>query len=104
MVGGVTMNENQCPNLFTKELQRLVHHMEAMRIADYVEMLEKPARLILTNFIAGLAKGLGIALGATLILALTLEIMRRIILLNIPGIGNFVAEVIHIIESQHGNF
>lgn len=86
----------------TLQLEKLVHHFEALRIADYMELLERPFRLIAINFVAGLARGLGIALGATLIFALMLEFLRRLIMLNIPGIGGFIAELIRIVEMQNG--
>ncbi|EAX47068.1 conserved hypothetical protein [Thermosinus carboxydivorans Nor1] len=86
------------------QLEKLVRHLEALRIADYIELLQKPARLIFLNFVAGIARGLGIAIGATIIFAMMLELLRRLILLNIPGIGNFVAEVVRIVEMKNGKF
>jgi hypothetical protein len=86
------------------KLELLIRHLESMRVAQYMEMLEKPTRLILTNFIAGIARGLGIALGATLVFALMLELLRRVILLNIPGIGSFVAEIMKIVEAHSSRF
>lgn len=85
-------------------LERLVHHLEAMRVADYVEMLEKPARLIFINFLAGVSRGLGIAIGASLVFALLLQVLHRLIILNIPGIGNFIAEIVRIVEMRNGQY
>jgi hypothetical protein len=85
-----------------RQLEKLVHHLESMRVAEYVELLQRPARLIFINFIAGMARGLGIAIGATLVFALMLELLRRIILLHIPGIGEVVAEIVRIVESKNG--
>lgn len=86
------------------KLELLLRHLEALRIAQYMEMLEKPVKLIFTNFIAGIARGLGIALGATLVFALMLELLRRLILLNIPGIGSFIAEIMKIVEAHSTRF
>lgn len=86
-----------------KRLTQLVHHLEAMRVADYVELLQKPHKLIALNFLAGLSRGLGIALGATLLVALVLNFLQRLLILNIPGIGNFVAEIIRIVEQKNGS-
>lgn len=86
-----------------KRLTQLVHHLEAMRVADYVELLQKPHKLIALNFLAGLSRGLGIALGATLLVALVLKFLQRLLILNIPGIGNFVAEIIRIVEQKNGS-
>lgn len=85
-------------------LEKLVRHLESLRIAEYMELLEKPTRLILTNFIAGMARGLGIAIGATVVFAVLLNFLRQLILLNIPGIGDFIAEIIQIVETKNGKF
>ena len=84
------------------QLSKLASRLESMRVAEYMELLEKPGRLILINFIAGIARGLGIAIGATVVFALLLEGLRRLILLNIPGIGSFIADVVRIVETKNG--
>lgn len=83
-------------------MTQLLHHLEVMRVAEYVELLQRPHRLILLNFLAGLSRGLGIALGATLLVALMLHFLQQLLILNIPGIGNFVAEIIRIVEQKNG--
>ncbi len=88
--------------IITAQLERLALYLEKMNVAGYVELLQRPARLLFLNFAAGLARGLGIAIGATLIFALMIELMRRVILLNIPGIGGFVAQIVKIVEETNG--
>ncbi|MBC8016230.1 MAG: hypothetical protein H7X79_10875 [Sporomusaceae bacterium] len=90
--------------LITIQLEKLVSHLESLRIAEYMDLLERPVKLILINFIAGIARGLGIAIGATLVFALLLNFLRQIILLNIPGIGGFIAEIVSIVEMKNGKF
>lgn len=84
------------------KIQKLVDHLERLRIAEYVELMQKPGRVLFINFIAGLARGLGIAVGATIVFALIVEMLRRLIMLNIPGIGTFIAEIVRIVEMQNG--
>lgn len=86
------------------QLEKLVRHLESLRIADYMELLQRPSRLIFVNLVAGIARGLGIAIGATLVFAIMIEVLRRLILLHIPGIGEFIAEIIKIVESRSGKF
>lgn len=95
-------DENQAA-FMARQLEKLVHHLEAMKVAEYVELLQRPTRLIFINFVAGISRGLGIAVGATLIFALMLELLRRIIMLHIPGIGEFIAEIVHIVETKNGS-
>lgn len=95
-------NNSKQGEIVAAQLAKLVTHLEAMRVADYMELLERPGRLILINFLAGISRGLGIAIGATLVFAMMLEGMRRLILLNIPGIGSFIADVVRIVEMKNG--
>ena len=81
-----------------EQVERLTRHLEALRIADYIELLEKPWKLITTNFIAGIARGLGFAIGTTIIFALVVEGLRRIILINIPIINDYLVEIFKLLE------
>jgi hypothetical protein len=47
---------------------------------------------------------LGIAIGATLLVAVMVNALHRLLILNIPGIGSFIAEIIRIVEQQNGHF
>jgi len=96
--------DSQQPELIAKQLERLANRLEAMRFAEYVEMLERPARLLFTNFVAGIARGLGIAIGASLVFALLLAFLKKLILLNIPGIGGFIADIVRFVETKNGSF
>ncbi len=79
-------------------LKRLADRLEAMRIADYLELLERPRRLLITNFIAGIARGLGFAIGTTIVFAVVIEVLRRLILINIPVISDYLVDIIRLIE------
>lgn len=85
---------------FTAKLEQLVHHLEVMRITEYLELLQKPKQLLWTNFIAGIARGLGVAIGATVIFAVLLEVLRRLVLFNMFGIGSFMADIMKIIDTH----
>ncbi|MDR3589796.1 MAG: DUF5665 domain-containing protein [Negativicutes bacterium] len=90
--------ELQNQTLLAKQLERLVNRLEAMRIADYIELLEKPRKLLWTNFIAGIMRGLGFALGTTIVFAIVVETLRRLILINIPVISDYLVEIIRLVE------
>lgn len=81
-------------------LQRLVYHLEGMRVQEYVELLQRPGRLLWLNFIAGIARGLGIAIGTTIVFAFVIKLLENIIVLNIPGIGEFISQIIGVVQSK----
>mgnify|MGYP001401658216 CR=1 FL=1 len=83
-----------------EQMNRLANRLEALRIADYIEFLEKPRKLIYTNFIAGVFRGLGFAVGTTIVFATVVESLRRIVLINIPLINDYLVELVRIIEMR----
>lgn len=93
------MEDKNCHPLIEQlnhKMGNLVHHMERLRIDEYLTMWSKPARFMFLNFLAGIMRGLGMALGMTVIFALLLIVMSKMI--NIPVIGFYVAEIIKIVE------
>lgn len=89
--------------LLHKSVKDLSDRLESMRIAEYLELLQKPSRIIYLNFLAGVAKGLGIAVGATIVFALLIEVLSRLLVLNLPVIGDFIVEIMRIIELKQNS-
>jgi hypothetical protein len=84
----------------TRRVGELSSNMERLRLAEYVEMLENPRRLLFTNFLLGLARGFGTAIGFTILAALVLYILKKIVILNMPVIGDFIADLVEIVQTQ----
>lgn len=87
-----------------KRWQRISERLEASHIAEYVELMNSPRRLLWRSFLAGIARGLGVAVGATVIFALVLEVLRRLIVVNVLGIGDFIVSILKVIEERQGGF
>lgn len=85
-----------------KAVERLAQRMESMRIAEYLDLMQRPYRILYLNFLAGIARGLGIAVGATIVFAILIEILSRLIVLNLPVIGDWIVEILRVIEAKQG--
>ena len=70
------------------------------QIREYVSLLEDPKRLIYMNFLAGVARGLGMAVGFTLLGALALYLLQKVVLLNLPLISDFIADIVRMVREQ----
>ena len=81
-----------------KKLDKLSLDMEKMKLAEYVDLLEHTKKLLYINFISGVARGLGIAVGFAVLGALMIYLLRWLQVLNIPVIGGFIAEIIKIVQ------
>ncbi len=71
----------------------LAETLEKMRLAEYIAYLNRPGRLLWFNFLVGLVRGLGTALGAGLLAGFAYLVLKRIVVLNLPVIGGFIAEL-----------
>lgn len=92
--------ENSVIRKLTDKVDELSQSMEKMRLAEYVEMLDNPRRLLYINFLIGLARGFGTAIGFTILAAIVLYILQKVILLNIPLLGEFIADLVEIVQAQ----
>lgn len=77
--------------------------MEKMKLAEYVYMLEHPRRLLYVNFLIGIARGFGTVIGFTILGAVVLIILQRVVTLNLPVIGEFIATIVRLVELNLGN-
>ena len=82
-----------------EKVEELSLNLERMKLAEYVELLNNPKRLLFINFISGLARGLGIAVGFTLLGALVLYILQRLVVLNLPVVSDFIVPG-HLVQLQ----
>lgn len=81
-------------------IEELSINMEKMKLAEYVDMLNNPRRLLYINFLQGISRGFGTAIGFTILAAIIIYFMQRIILINIPLIGQFIADLVEIVQMQ----
>lgn len=92
----------------TKKMMKSIHDytlqiaqaMEKSRISEYNELLFNPRKLIWVNLMGGAARGVGIAIGFTIFTALIVYILQYLGALNLPIIGDFIADIVRIVQHQ----
>lgn len=80
-------------------LEKISAKMEASSFRDYIADSSKPMKIIWRNLLAGIARGIGLTVGAGFIVALTLKILYGLIRLNIPYLTELLKELISMIKS-----
>lgn len=80
------------------KLAWIASYLERSKIAEYVDLMNKPARLVYLNLLGGLARGVGLAVGFTILGALVIYLLTRSFLLNLPVIGEFLGELVYIVQ------
>jgi preprotein translocase subunit Sss1 len=87
------INSNLLQNLVIKT-EKLTHSLEKASIAEFIELYQKPRRMLYLSFLSG------IAIGFTIVGALFLYVMGRIASLNLPIVGEFIAELTRIVQNE----
>ena len=81
-------------------VERIALLLEKAKIGDYVNIMTKPKTLLINNFIGGVARGFGTAVGFTILGAVVVYLLRQAVLLNLPFIGGFIAEIVKIVQDH----
>jgi hypothetical protein len=76
-------------------LEKMSLQMEKAGFFDYVSLLQKPWKLIWINFIGGLFRGLGMAVGMGLVAAILLTVIVFLLkqMVNMPLLGQTFGEI-----------
>lgn len=84
----------------TDKLRELARTLEKMKFGDYIEYLENTKRMLVTNFISGLARGLGMAIGFSVLGAIAVYFLTKLANQNIPVIGDFITEIVRMVQDN----
>lgn len=80
-------------------LEKTSNKIEATKINEYVDLMNNTKKLLWKNFISGISKGIGSAIGFSILGAIVLLILRKIVLLNIPLLGKYLKDILEIVEA-----
>lgn len=81
-------------------IDKLALNMEKAQLKEYVNLMHKPWQLIIKNFLAGLSRGIGIALGFTFFAATIVWLLQLLGALNLPIVGDYIADIVRIVKRQ----
>lgn len=84
----------------SKRVDDYAKTQEMAGFTEYVEYLQNRRRLLLTNFMAGIMRGMGFAVGFSLLGAIVIYIVQNLALANLPGIGDFFADIVRIVQMK----
>jgi len=95
-----TSDRDALLELLRLRVEQMALNIEKMKIAEYVELLGNPWRLMYVNFLAGVARGIGAAVGWALLATALLAVLRALVLANLPLIGGLIADLVELVQNQ----
>ncbi|WP_010270082.1 DUF5665 domain-containing protein [Paenibacillus senegalensis] len=81
-------------------IDKLAFNLEKARFAEYVQLIENPKRLLFNHLIGGVARGVGIAIGFTLLTSTLVYVLQALGALDLPIIGDYIAEIVKQVQAQ----
>ena len=79
-------------------LNKISLQLERAKFGEYIDLMQNPTRMIFLNFISGIARGLGIGIGFTILSALVIFVLQRLVVLNLPLISGVISEIIRLVK------
>ena len=85
-------------NILNEKLDQINELLTKSKIEEISSIMGNKKQILVRNFLAGISKGVGIGIGFTIITAILILVLQQVVKLNIPIIGQFVADIMDIVE------
>lgn len=79
-------------------IERLINFLEKKNIDQMIDILSTKKEIIKRNFLAGIFRGVGFGIGVTIVTAIIIYLLQKLVRLNLPGIGRFINDIVEIVE------
>ena len=83
-----------------KKIDEIYTKLNNKNFNKYIEIISSPRKIFWRNFIAGIARGIGSAIGFSILGAIFIYFFRYIVMLNLPVIGAFIRDVWEIVQNK----
>lgn len=92
--------QNAILKVLVWQIDQLNKTLAKNKLLEISELLGNRFHLLWVNLLSGISKGIGIGIGVTIITAILIIILQKIVSLNIPVIGEFVADIVDIVQKR----
>ena len=84
--------------LLYNSIDKLNKMLQEGNITELSYIMGSKKELIKRNLLAGIFRGVGIGIGVTIITAILIMILQKIVSLNIPVIGEYISDIVDIVQ------
>mgnify|MGYP001013226912 CR=1 FL=1 len=88
--------------MFNKKINQKIDNinkkLDKSGIIEMSYIMGNKKEIIKRNLIAGMSRGIGIGIGITLISSIIVYFLQKLIKLNIPVLGEYIADIVEIVQ------
>ncbi len=85
--------------ILNENIENLLQAFERSNIEEILYLMGSKKEIAKRNFIAGIFRGIGIGIGVTIVSALIIYLLQKIVRWNLPIIGKYIHDIVEIVES-----
>lgn len=100
MSGFFNKIKNKKIDVLNNSINNLIETFQKSNIEEWTYIFGSKKEIIKRNLIAGIFRGVGIGIGVTIITAILVILLQRIVALNIPIIGEYIADIVEIVQKS----
>lgn len=82
------------------KLDEHIMQLERLRLPEYIRYLEDRKRFYRMQLVGGMVRGLGTAIGFTILGAVLVWLLQGLAQRNLPVIGDFLAEIVSLVQRR----
>ena len=86
---------------FDEKLESINNVLEKSNLRELAFVLGNKKEIFKRNLIAGVARGIGSAIGFTLLGAMIIYGLQYVVRLNIPIIGEYISDIVKIVQESN---
>ena len=87
-------------NILNKNIDKLNKALSESNIIEILYILGKKSEIIKRNLLAGICRGVGIGIGVTIMSAIIIILLQKIVKWNLPIIGEYIADIVDIVQKN----
>ena len=84
--------------ILNNNLEKVLSILEKINVEEITYILGNKKEIAKRNLIAGIFRGIGIGIGVTIITALIIYFLQKLVRLNLPIIGKYIYDIVEIVE------
>ena len=82
----------------SESVANLAKIIKELRSKRYLQIADNPKKFLFYNFISGIASGLGTVVGASIVFAIIIWFLTKLIF--VPHLGNWIVNLLNYVQSS----
>ena len=85
--------------ILNENIEKLINILEKKNVEQMLYIIGNKKEIIKRNILAGIFRGIGIGIGFTIITAIIVYFLQKLVKLNLPILGKYLNDIVEIVQA-----